>query len=477
MCLNDVPNFEYKKEKWINTFQQIFSKIEGVKIGKENVAPLFGRWYENKKDFIKWLNNQLIYEFPNVEFHLSNERREELIYDFITQADNYLYYNDKDYSINLEKYYKKLYEFIERNKQTFFENLVSDEFWWAENFVKINPGMKLSKAFKFFIEDKESLTQIQQIASSYIQKDKIKGTLCISVHPYDYLTLSENLNNWRSCHALDGEYCAGNLSYMLDKCTVICYLQSEKKEHLRFFPDDILWNNKKWRMLIHFGEDKNHIFLGRQYPFEIDGILKFLQEKVFHEEYFPFQNDFIDHLGNMNLSDKQIALSDGYRPNLYSKYEVVQDESPLHYNDLLKSSFYEPYYTSKIRIYKKILPRVRVGSQVDCVMCGKDEISPGNKTFLCRKCALNLADYIECYCCGELVHYDDARELTDPSNNYICQRCYEDGEAYYCGNCDGFYLREDMEWSYKYETYYCQDCFEDIKEEEYEYRKKEGYID
>ena len=28
----------------------------------------------------------------------------------------------------------------------------------------------------------------------------------------DYLSLSENAFNWRSCHALDGEYRAGNLS-------------------------------------------------------------------------------------------------------------------------------------------------------------------------------------------------------------------------------------------------------------------------
>ena len=83
-----------------------------------------------------------------------------------------------------------------------------------------------------------------------LQEDKIEGTLCFSVHPLDFLSSSENTYNWRSCHSLDGEFCAGNLSYMADSATMICYLKSDKEEILPRFPEDIPWNNKKWRVFL-----------------------------------------------------------------------------------------------------------------------------------------------------------------------------------------------------------------------------------
>lgn len=83
-----------------------------------------------------------------------------------------------------------------------------------------------------------------------IQEDKVTGILCLSIHPLDYLSLSENTYNWRSCHALDGEYRAGNLSYMMDNTTVVCYLKGEDEAELPHFPAEVKWNSKKWRMLL-----------------------------------------------------------------------------------------------------------------------------------------------------------------------------------------------------------------------------------
>ena len=72
------------------------------------------------------------------------------------------------------------------------------------------------------------------------------------MHPLDYLSLSENTYNWRSCHSLDGEYRAGNLSYMMDKSTVICYLKSNDDVILSNFGPEVKWNSKKWRVLLYF---------------------------------------------------------------------------------------------------------------------------------------------------------------------------------------------------------------------------------
>ena len=124
-------------------------------------------------------------------------------------------------------------------------------------------GMKIVKSFKYFEKDEDTLADIQSAASMIIQEDKIEGKLCMSVHPLDFLSLSENTYNWRSCHALDGDYRAGNLSYMVDSSTVICYLKSDRDERLPNFPPEVKWNSKKWRVLLFFSNDWDMIFAGR----------------------------------------------------------------------------------------------------------------------------------------------------------------------------------------------------------------------
>ena len=88
---------------------------------------------------------------------------------------------------------------------SFYDNIVTDS-----DYSPAPKGMKLVRAFKYFEKNKIVLEEIQNLASRYLQEDKVKGTLCFSVHPLDFLSLSENTYNWRSCHSLDGEYRAGN---------------------------------------------------------------------------------------------------------------------------------------------------------------------------------------------------------------------------------------------------------------------------
>jgi hypothetical protein len=56
--------------------------------------------------------------------------------------------------------------------------------------------MKLAKAFKFFTDSKTVLYDLQNRASQIIQEDKVEGTLCLSVHPLDFLSSSMNTYNW-----------------------------------------------------------------------------------------------------------------------------------------------------------------------------------------------------------------------------------------------------------------------------------------
>ena len=113
--------------------------------------------------------------------------------------------------------------------------------------------MKIGKALHKFFDvycSAEKLEWIIQELSRLIQENTISGRLCLSVHPLDFLSLSENQHKWRSCHALDGEYRGGNLSYMCDEVTVITYLKSKEDTILPHFPSDVPWNNKSYSIQI-----------------------------------------------------------------------------------------------------------------------------------------------------------------------------------------------------------------------------------
>ena len=67
--------------------------------------------------------------------------------------------------------------------------------------------MKITRALKFpFLKEipQKLLDTFQTKMSMILQENCVSGRLCISVHPLDFISSSENTYNWRSCHALDG---------------------------------------------------------------------------------------------------------------------------------------------------------------------------------------------------------------------------------------------------------------------------------
>lgn len=188
---------------------------------------LFQRWLEAKRDIIEAFGGKLIVEYPEtVTFTLTEAEKQQRVEDFCQMVARM---SSTD-----------LVNFIKTNSEGFFNNQVMFQF--NSDALKIPKGMKLVKAFKFFESDPDVLSKIQSAASMLIQENCVSGRLCLSVHPLDYLSASENNHNWRSCHALDGDYRSGNLSYMVDSSTIMCYIKTKDNEILPNFPDTVPWN-------------------------------------------------------------------------------------------------------------------------------------------------------------------------------------------------------------------------------------------
>lgn len=395
---------------------------------------LIDEWWENKKKYFDiMLDRKLIWESPNpVSVSYSPEMQESMFNQFISAAVSFL---SKEGHTRSEIDYWE--DWMLSNSKSFFSNTVSSISGCEDTDMKI--GMKLIKAFKYFNEFKDSeIRFLQDLASQVIQKTKVEGTLCISIHPLDYMTISENNMNWRSCHALDGEYRAGNLSYMLDPSTVVCYIKSNSDTQLRSFPQGMLWNNKKWRVLLHFQKDFNIVYVNRQYPFSSDDLIYELQHTApmmyagFGSTRYYISNNGFKEVNGIPLSQNYFT----YKGRVINPVEACGgDEQSLQYNDFIYSPHYTPQF---IRNDRKFF------------------LSDGFDTAL-KICQTEIGKRVKCPCCN-------SEYLTD-SDCFVCETCKDqiNGVIGYCEDCSSPIFAGDGLYGYMSQDpsrMFCIECLE-----------------
>lgn len=384
-----------------------------------HVKPLIEQWNRNKQRFINCFGNQLIWEGPSISISYTPEMKNAMFEQFLTKALDYL----SDIGCREDDWDC----WIRDNEEGFFENKVVNPLFDSE----MKCGMKLIKSFKFFDFPNEVIRHLQDLASQVIQKDKIEGILCLSVHPLDYLSISDNCSNWRSCHALDGEFRAGNLSYMLDSTTIVAYIKSKIPAQLENFPDGLLWNNKKWRVLLHIHPLNNIMYVNRQYPFSSDEIMdELLYCDPIRNMGFRMRN-YYRVSGFRDVNDT--TLNQNYfmiRGYIADPFEVCGgDVYSLQYNDFISSPHYTPQYvlnkSDNLIFNSEGIKRdysVSIGVRVPCPCCGKTRLFDSN-TFFCEECQEQMDNIIGiCEECGQ--------EITG-EQDYAYSK---DGQIY-CENC------------------------------------------
>lgn len=450
-------------------FNEVISYSQGIENPQTDI--LFKRWFKAKKKFIDRFGG-LIFEWPTpVEFTLDAKEKRTKAMEFANCVH--------DAFNNME-----LAEFLDQNIDSFFDNKVS--YTLGKN---IPEGMKLIKAFKFFENDKAALRNIQDMASQLIQENKIKGTLCFSVHPLDFLSSSENTYNWRSCHALDGEYRAGNLSYMVDEVTFMVYLRGADNVYLPSF-NHVKWNSKKWRMLIHASLDDKIMFAGRQYPFNsksgMDTVLNVYNNirqqgcaqinPSWFYKYHSWRADYVnayvsydgDPLDSIELDTKYFV----FNGHLIDLNEAVKaGYNSLNYNDVLHSTCYTfPYYAILNPFEYYDIQNIRnnpimIGEEVGCLYC-ENELITESETMRCSHCELEYGfeendTYGSCACCDRRIYLDDAISVGDYSE-LVCDGCFHE-LCFVCDDCGGVYYKNHSHFvsiDEEEEEWYCDHCYD-----------------
>jgi hypothetical protein len=431
---------------------KVVTYSQGIKSPK--VERHMEKWLNNKKYFINLFGDNLRWKAPKpVRFSLSEKEKDAKLFDLIEYI--------------LGDYYSTatndLCCFIENMRSCFYDNCTDHEYIYGDKTIK--KGTKIIKDFKYFITDAQLLSHLQDKASRLIQENELEGDLYLSVHPLDYLSSAETTHNWRSCHSLDGEHRSGNLSYMLDNSTVVCYVCDSKDTKLPHFPADVPWNSKKWRMLLHFSNDREMLFAGRQYPYAVSGVLETITQALESIDlthiFTPWYNKFMTRfpLTDDVNNEEDVAYFEEYTKYLpvgtgmVSLTDLITDhEDDLHFCDILYSTCYTPSYCYRnyssrpwYRVPKRTgetalnYTKFEIGAVVPCLDCGNDVIT-SSEAFCCDDCRESYI--MRCDHCGDIIDGDTYDCVVHGTGMVLCEYCYNHALVE-CEECGEYYFENE----------------------------------
>lgn len=432
------------------------------KIELEKLPKILNEWDKNKGNLFEMFGNELILK-KEIKVKKSEEQLEDEITEVLLNLAFIKHFHTK--VINKYDYYDREFNILSSLIRT--SALMTNEFDHPEDVeitfpdsykkvLKLHRGEKimkiLSKLVKIFELDEELFEEFRLAHSRILNNKEFKGTLHLSIHPMDYMTMSDNANNWSSCMNWTecGDYHKGTVEMMNSPYVVVAYLASSKN----FEYGDAIWNSKKWRELFIVDD---HIISGiRAYPFEHEEletqVLQWLK-KLYTSSYNQdnWSSEILTHSFRNYSFD---APYDQYTVRLFTRdmYNDTAHHNTRMYLNLSTNINYELNYSGIFT----------------CMCCG-ESFDASENTVICEECYAPL----RCSCCNEILDEDEACYF---NGEYYCESCYS--ELPYCEICNDIVDEEDLialrliekENNKTYKCYYffanlCYDCFDKLKEE------------
>ena len=386
---------DYILREWNKSKQTLFN-IFGEKLMLEKEIQVEDG--DNKK--IREINNYLNSTNPGTDF--INSVRKLFTFNGAYFEDTYATYN------------------LTQAKQL-FTNRVAKEFSYRNKdgkVIKVPEGAKVMRvlqkiAKEFDLPDFEIFRNHISCITE-IRKSKIKFTL--SIHPLDYMTMSDNANGWESCMNWTqgpGSYRAGTIEMMNSPVVVVAYITTKPYYPANTF---IKWTSKSWRELIIV--HPNTICSVKSYPYyniSFDkALVNWLADLV--EEKTEWRYNRKKPQENLESCSDIKAWQDKEDKD---NYFLLHFETNEMYNDFGNTDNYgifsinppdNKYHTSTIN-YSGLMT---------CMCCGENcGWYDNTEAVICEDCEPS----IYCYCCGERVNANDAIEV---DGEWVCEDCYND---------------------------------------------------
>jgi hypothetical protein len=382
-------------------------------------------WEDAKNDYLyKLLGNQLIlekdYEWGDSSDQLIREMRNKLVYadkhnDFRWQWERIL--QEKLLCPRNDDYYQLI-------------NLTGNAYPLVTNEVNLRLDVPMPNGKVYKIEPLTKTAKvIRKIASAYdipgyeeflLDQSRVlnvpsrKVKLCLSIHPMDYLTMSEN-TTWHSCMKWsdEGDYRAGTVEMMNSPCVVCAY--AYWSDFTVCDDSDYTWNDKRWRKL--YIVDRDIIVGVRAYPYDhnkVDlDVLNWLRELAETNLDWHYEDGVIEGEGE----EGEALFFDDHEGH----GRKIWMETNLMYNDF--------YYKHNLFL--------REGYSLEPIPDWDNTI--------------NYSGASECMFCGD--YFDEGREEAYRVACYDCDR----GDR--CDGCGEEFIEGSLEEIHG--LHYCEYCMRD----------------
>ena len=430
--LYDLLN-ENDKEKISNYIDTYSGDHRHSNEDRAPLSYLLRYWNSNKEDLYNLFGKEFIIE-KEITIHKSIEEIENNISDCLDDYDHPIgrFYNnfrsflrDKFGALNNNGYWENFAVLDTKNYWDIMELLRADSLaknkYSGRNFkieingkvVSIQNGCKpvkmIGKIVKLLNYNEEEYESFRLAQSLETNQRTLKGTLCLSIHPLDYMTMSDNDSGWESCMNWMnlGCYCRGTVEMMNSPYVIVAYLKADKDMTFDGCRGPIEWNNKKWRQL--FICDKKFMTSIKAYPYRSDElsfeVLNWLNE-------LATVNWGIDY-NNPTIYDYEY----GYNEFL-NKQAKFKFETNTMYNDFGTVQHHIIVANEYLNSNDKLEFILNYSGEEICMFCGDGYDFDGEGCLLCSDCD----DYITCDECGDRINYNDMYEV---DGAHLCEYCYE----------------------------------------------------
>ena len=399
-----------------------------------DLAKVLLNWAEAKSDYLfKAFGEQLIVE-KDIRYEedfeeLSQKMRSELAWHPFTE----LY---KEFVTKLYNPHENFTMYYGLRSLVDPDNLVQNV-WNGSTIILPVPDKKTplkleegGKIIKFLIKVAKAfnIPHVEDFANKHSQvlnRKFLKGKLCLSIHPLDYMTMSDNNCDWTSCMSWTetGCYRQGTVEMMNSPMVVVAYLKSESTD---FYPSTMgfKWNSKKWRELFIITPD---IITGiKGYPYHLIELEKIALQEI---------KSLVETNLNWNQYDSKIHdFCNGFGSNYTlengeEKIICVTTETKNMYNDFInKDTRCLCYLRKDFEDHERIT--IHYSGKPQCIICG-EEIEDNlvyERILVCETCA----EFYRCPTCDCIVDPDESNVY---SGEHYCDGCWDNMD--FCASCEG----------------------------------------
>lgn len=261
---------------------------------------------------------------------------------------------------------------------------------------------KLAKAFGL----DEGFEEFRIAHSIVLNQKELRGNLCLSIHPMDYFTMSDNWNDWSSCMSWqeNGCYRMGTVEMMNSPMVIVAYLTSSNEMDV---PHGT-WNSKKWRELYIVND--SIITNVKAYPYKNENLTK---------EVIAWLKDLAERAGLSKYDEVPFFWNYNYQnecSRLYDNGLNIRLETHFMYNDFDSDAGQWSYLGEGFRDGEWI----NYSGESICMCCGEtNRYFDGEGALVCEDCD----EIVRCEDCGERIYDDDECYTIDGQT--LCYGCYE----------------------------------------------------